>query len=92
MSDTSRIPSKTQNKYRNKRIKKCLIKILRNKNVSSLIIEYLTDPPRLPFLEELLGETLYISCDVNQYWYHNNHRIKFGYNMMRFNWVIEELI
>ncbi len=37
--------------------------ILLNKNVSKIIVDYLTDPPTLPYLNELTNKTQNIASD-----------------------------
>ncbi len=44
-----------------------------NKNVSTLVIEYLTDPPRLPFLDQLINTTSYLLSSTNKCIFYNNH-------------------
>jgi hypothetical protein len=46
------------------------------RNVSSIIIGYITDPPVLPFLDELYGETLYVFYDTCTYWSYDNFYIE----------------
>ncbi len=45
-----------------------------NKNVSTLIVEYLTDLPILPFLDELIEYMILISTDSD--WNYENYYIK----------------
>ncbi len=44
-----------------------------NKNTTSIIIGYLTDPPPLPYLQELVRRTWIILDDLNVCIYYSNH-------------------
>ncbi len=43
-----------------------------NKNVKNIIIDYLTDPPVLPFIGELIYNTASIFDDVQRFWFYTN--------------------
>ncbi len=76
---------------------------LSNKNVSSIIIEYLTDPPPLPFIDELYKQTSDIFVDTVEFWFTNtrfsyinniNNRsyqsgsFKIGHMSKYYNWYL----
>ncbi len=44
-----------------------------SKNITSIIIDYLTDPPVLPYLEELQYRTRCVCKDPD--WYYNNYSV-----------------
>ncbi len=56
------------------------LETLLNRNVSSLVIAYITDPPFLPFLKELRGDTRDIENSLNRFWFYNNTYIQLGHN------------
>jgi hypothetical protein len=43
-----------------------------SKNTASIIIEYLTDPPPLPFNQELIRKTFKIRNHIDQCWFYNS--------------------
>ncbi len=45
-----------------------------NKNVSTIIINYLTDPPPLPFIAELLDTTKWM-LDDDDFWNYENYYV-----------------
>jgi hypothetical protein len=47
-----------------------------NKNVSTLVVEYLTDPPALPFLRELNNETSPLRYDLGLYLFYTKLHIE----------------
>ncbi len=46
-----------------------------NKNVSTLIVEYLTDPPVLPFLDELNKNTKVVKFYTTLCWFYSLYYI-----------------
>ncbi len=56
-----------------------------SKNTTSIIIGYLTDPPALPFITELLLKTDDLNYILNHYYYYQNKFIRFGVNMDKTN-------
>ncbi len=52
-----------------------IVEPLLNRNVSSIIIAYLTDPPPLPFLEELQENTIIILNDTTHFWFNKYEKI-----------------
>ncbi len=42
-----------------------------NKNTSTLVESYLLDPPKLPFLTQLVNETKIIYDQLNEYWFYD---------------------
>ncbi len=44
-----------------------------SKNTSGIIIGYLTDPPPLPFVEELTFKTAYIKRYTDTQWYYDRY-------------------
>ncbi len=49
-----------------------------NKNVSSVVIDYLTDPPVLPYLEELIARTCVIHNDLIRCTYYSDFYFHYG--------------
>jgi hypothetical protein len=56
-----------------------------NRNVSTLVVEYLTDPPILPFLKELCKTTFSIESDVGTFIF-NTKSYKYPHNLCIFNY------
>jgi hypothetical protein len=46
-----------------------------SKNTAGIVIDYLTDPPPLPYLTQLKNMTLSIYQDTNQYYSYQHHTI-----------------
>ncbi len=49
-----------------------------NKNTANLIIEYLTDPPALPFLSELNYKFNTAIFAINSHWFYQNRTVYFA--------------
>ncbi len=49
-----------------------------SKNTTNLIIEYLTDPPKLPFLTELIRKFDTAIDAINWHYYYQNHTVYFA--------------
>jgi hypothetical protein len=49
-----------------------------NRNVSTLIEQYLLDPPVLPFLEELGKQTRMVNYYCTHNWFYNDYMINGG--------------
>ncbi len=61
-----------------------------NKNVSGIIIRYLTDPPELPFLMELKNKTSWIKQDSD--WCYTNYYVTLSKYKQKYKTQIKKSI